>query len=285
MSVLHAVMHADTSDGELHAELKSSDGVQAAATYTDADHMVWDSSSSSEHLDRLVVQAKNRPSPTLGEDQIKHLCWSGNTGVALPVTLQSAGRKAAGGDRLASRFEASGAGSDSTIGDGSAASAAAAVAGGYAEAKSWRRRQQVAPRTAELTEALKKPGHAGDAATSGAEADIEIDGLDSESGLSATDNSLRSGVPGRGQGDMLGPRMDSLGKQECLHLLAKRRKRQQMLLAVGMKEQLKSSTAGGMKAALHTVWDSGHSGEDPETVEARSRANQRARGEGGLIAL
>lgn len=281
MSVLHAVMHADTSDGELHAELKSSDGVQAAATYTDADHMVWDCSSSSEHLDRLVVQAKNRPSPTLAEDQIKHLCWSGNTGVALPVTLQPAGRKAAGGgDRLALRFEASGACSDSTIGDGSAASMATVVGGYSAEAKSWRRKQ-VAPRTAELAGALKKPGHAGDAATSGAEADIEIDGLDSESGLSATDNSLRSGVPGRGQDDMLGPRLDSLGKQECLHLLAKRRNRQQMLL--GMKERLKSSTAGGMGAALHTVWDSGHSGDDPETVEARSRAKRRA--EGGLIAL
>lgn len=284
MSVLHAVMHADTSDGDLHAQQQSSDGVQAPATYTDAaDHMVWDSSSSSEHLDRLFVQAKNRPSSALGEDQIKHLCWSGNNGVALPVTLQPAGRKAAGGDRLASRFDASGAGSDSTIGDGSVASAAAIV-GGYAEAKSWRRRQQVAPRTAELAEALKKPGHAGDAATSGAEADIEIDALDSESGLSAPDNSLRSGRAGPGQGEMLGTRMDSLGKQECLHVLAKRKKKcQQMLLVAGLKEQLKTSPAGGMGAALHTVWDSGHSGEDQETVEARVRANQRGRG--GIIAL
>lgn len=284
MSVLHAVMHADTSDGDLHAELKSSDGVQAPASYTDAaDHMVWDSSSSSEHFDQLFVHAKNRPSSALGEDQIKHLCWSGNNGVALPVTLQPAGRKAAGGDRLASRFDASGAGSDSTIGDGSVASAAAIV-GGYAmAAKSWRRKQQVAPRTAELTEALKKPGNAGDAATSGAEADIEIDALDSESGLSAPDSSLRSRSAGPGQGEMLDARFDPLGKQECLHVLAKRKKRQQMLLAAGVKEKLKASTAGGMGAALHTVWDSGHSGEDQETVEARSQLNQRGRG--GIIAL
>eukprot|EP00930_Biecheleria_cincta_P089133 TRINITY_DN7839_c0_g1_i2.p1 TRINITY_DN7839_c0_g1~~TRINITY_DN7839_c0_g1_i2.p1 ORF type:complete len:271 (-),score=58.53 TRINITY_DN7839_c0_g1_i2:62-874(-) len=252
MSVLHAVMHADTSDGELHAEMRSGvDGVQAATTtYTDADHMVWDSSSSFEELDRIVVQTKSRPPATLEEDQVKHLCWSGNTGVALPVTLQPAGRKAAVGGALFSRFEASGAGSDSTIGDGSAVNTAGTLAGYVEDAQSWRRKQQVAPRFAVLAEALKKPGPSGDAAASGAEADIEIDGLDSESGLSANDGSFQSAGPETGQGETLGARMDSPVKQECIHLLAKRKKRNQILMAAGMK---KPPTAGGTQDTLAKI--------------------------------
>lgn len=253
MSVLHVVMYANTFNGELHAELKGSDGIQTVVTYTDADHMVWYSLSSSEHLDRLVVQAKNRLSPALGEGQISHLCWSDNTGL---VASPSAGRKDARGDKLASRLEAFGADSGSTISDSSAGTTAV-VARGPAEARSWRRKQQIAPRTAGL---IETSGYIVNAVTSGAEADIGIDGLDSESGLRATDNPLRSSVLGRGQGDIKSfyGLIDEAGISSSAHEAKECR---QVLLAVDMKEQLKSLIAGGMKAVPHIVRDSGHSGE------------------------
>lgn len=308
MSVLHAVMHADTSDGSIHAEMKRGDRVQAQVTsmykHANADHMVWDTSSSSENLDRIVLQIQNRLdrlSPTFEEAeeaQVKHLCWSGDTGIALPVTTQPASRKAALGSvaSIAARLEASRAGSDSTV-CGDSTDLTAGAGGGYEanagqvsklesflaeKAKNRWRREQVRPLAADQTSASsKRPGHAGDAVTSGAEADIET--LDSESGLSAPDNTHRLVRPGPGQDKSPA----DLRVQESLFQLQKRKKRHQMLVAVGMKEQYKANAkAGGVRSDLHTVWDSGHSGEDQsyETIEARSPAS-RGRDQGGIISL